>query len=135
MTGLLNAKNAFEPGSNLMTGRIGWFVQINKPTTNVFLYISLLRGTSERKRGVVVCSHVHFVEVFEQKGPFCCTVCCGFFGGHDENLKATKSVLSFRMLYNIPLQDAATLPVRPGESYWDRHCPAFLSWTFFSSRG
>ena len=69
VAGLLDAKDAAEPGHDLVRRRVRGLVQVDHTVPDVLLDLALERGAARRNRRVVTRAHVERVVVAQEQGP------------------------------------------------------------------
>lgn len=65
VAGFLNAKDPFNPGHDLVRGRIRWFVEVDDSVANVVIDRTLQGRVAGRNGGVVASSYEQFVIVLQ----------------------------------------------------------------------
>lgn len=70
MARLFGAKNPLNPSNNLMRRRVGGFIEVDDPVTEVFGQRALQRGKPSWERGVMASTDIEAIVVFEEDRPF-----------------------------------------------------------------
>lgn len=69
MAGFLDAEEAFDPGDDLMGGRVSRLVEVEDAVFEILREGAFERGVAGGERGVVAGTDVEAVVVFEEDGP------------------------------------------------------------------
>lgn len=70
VSGFFDTEDAFDPGDNLVRGRVGGLVEVEDAVLEMFGEGSLERGVTGGDRSVVSCSDVEAVVVLKEDWPF-----------------------------------------------------------------
>ena len=65
MTSFLYSQNSFNPSNHFVGGRVGRFVEVDDPVSNVLLKRSLQRRATSRNRSVMPSANMQFVIVLD----------------------------------------------------------------------
>ena len=98
VTGFFNSQDLFDPGNDFVWAGIGGFVQVDAAVLKIFLDGSFERGRSSGDRSIVVGKNVHFIVVFEEKGPLGAVEGHFFIGRFDGEL-----LLSINLFFDFLL--------------------------------